>query len=292
MAEVMARLTASPLRSGAIAAGIAAIALAALVARAWRERRLHAFGAALERDLGHRLVAQLVQLPPAFFHPRTTSDLDARLTGVPALARSVARGLGSALTDAPMGVAYLGVLFAWSRAMAAADLAVVIAYVAIRAIVRRVRERSSEPAARSDAELRQLESQLIAQRAVLRGAQAAGSEPATVASWETLQHGAAVADRDQARSHALTTGALDGLGMLIPLSLLAVGGILVGAGELSVPALIGTNYLACALIRPIDALITTVESLGAIRHALDRLDDVLLEPGAIVAPDAGQREAI
>ncbi len=281
MAEVIARLTAPEPRFGEIAAAIAVIGLTTVAVRAWRERRLHCFGAALERELGHGLMAQLLRLPLTFYRHRSTPDLVARLSSVQALSQHVARAVGSVLTDGPMVVAYLVVLFSWNVPMGVAAVAVVAAYVGMSAILRRARESGVQTVLREDGEVRRFEAQLLAQ---IESIKAAGSELAIQERWDRLQSGAALAANQGARQHAIGIGALDGIIALIPLTLLAVGGYEVVRGGLSLPAMIGINCLATALLRPFDAVITAADSLASSRHALDRIDDVMLEP--IAAHDA------
>jgi ATP-binding cassette subfamily B protein len=275
MAEVMARLLSPELRFAEIATGIAAIGLVTVVATTWRERRVHALAAALERDLERDLVARLVRLPLSFYRHRSTADLDARLTSVPGLSQRLARGLSSVLIDAPMVIAYLIALSWWSAAMGLADVVIAIGYLATSVVVRRARERDLQTVVRGDAEIRRLETQLLEQIASIK---AAGGELAALALRERLQRDASAGADRQVGGHALGIGVLEARGVVIPLALLAVGGYAVMRGELSLPALIGTNYLACAMLRPLDALITAAGALRSVRQALDRIDDILLEP--------------
>ena len=287
MAQIVARLSAPRPDFLDLAALIAAIVVATVGARAWRERCLHAFGAAVERELGRGLVDQLLRLPLAFFRHRTAADMGGRVASVHGLSQRLVGGVGTLLTEGPMALAYLVVLWQWSPTMALASVAIVSAHAAVSSGLRRHRERHARAALRHEAEARAFEAQLLAQIAAVK---ATGCEAAVAARWAQLHADAArTADR-HGRASAIDSSGLEGFAALIPMVLLAVGAHEVATGALTLPAMIGTNCLAVALFRPVDALIGAVGSLAAVRATLERIDDVLLEPVPARAPEVGALE--
>lgn len=281
MTELVARLFAPVPRFADLVGLIAAIVVATVLVRAWRERALHGLGTAVERALGQRLAERLLRLPLAFFRHRTAGDLAGRAAAVHGLDRRVVAGVGALVTEVPTVVAFLGVLCVWNATMAATAVVIVATHAVTSTLVRRREEQRAGTMARNAASAKAFEAQVLEQIAVLK---AMGSEAAISARWARLRSDASEAADRHGRAQALGQSGLEGFAALIPLAILAVGAHQVAAGSLSLPAMIGTNCLAVALFRPVAVLVAAVESLVALRPALARIDDVMLEPVEPAAP--------
>lgn len=281
MTELVARLFAPVPRFADLVGLIAAIVVATVLVKAWRERALHGLGTAVERALGQRLAERLLRLPLAFFRHRTAGDLAGRAAAVHGLDRRVVAGVGALVTEVPTVVAFLGVLCVWNATMAATAVVIVATHAVTSTLVRRREEQRAGTVARNVASARAFEAQVLEQIAVIK---AMGSEAAIATRWARLRADASEAADRHGRAQALGQSGLEGFAALIPLAILAVGAHQVAAGSLSLPAMIGTNCLAVALFRPVAVLVAAVESLVALRPALARIDDVMLEPAEPAAP--------
>lgn len=275
MTELVARLFAPVPRFADLVGLIAAIVVATVLVKAWRERALHGLGTAVERELGHGLAERLLRLPLAFFRHRTAGDLAGRVAGVHGLDRRVVAGVGAIVTEVPTMVAFLGVLCVWNATMAVAAVVIVAMHAVIGQLVRRREDQRAGAVVRSVAKAKAFEAQVLEQIGIIK---AMGSETAIATRWSRLRADASEAADRHGRAHAVGQSGLEGFATLIPLAILAVGAHQVAAGSLGLPAMIGTNCLAVALFRPVAVLVAAVESLVAMRPALARIDDVMLEP--------------
>jgi ATP-binding cassette subfamily B protein len=255
--------------------GMLAIAAYYLLTAFLRARLLLTLRTKLDMQLTLGFIEHLVDLPYAFFLKRSGGDLAMRLRSNAEVREILTTGALSALLDGAFASLYLVALFVLSPAIGLLVLGLGVLQVAVLALARRRNQRlmaeSLHVQARSQSYLYQ----------VLGGIEdlkAAGAERRATDHWSNLFVDEINVSLARGRLEALTDSAIAGLRVASPLAVLAVGGVQVVNGDLSVGTMLALAALSAGFLEPLATLVTTGLQLQLLGSYMQRIDDVLDAP--------------
>jgi len=274
-----------------------AMAAAALLRTLLRFLQLRALRR-LRLSLAARLSAQffwhLLRLPAGFYAQRFAGEVTARAGLNDKVAGILSGQLASTAIDVVMMAFYAALMLAYDVPLTLIAVAFALTnFVALRLLARR----------RIEANLRLLQEYGKVSGAAIGGLQAietiksSGQEPALFARLTGYQASASNAQRDLESSNQVLGILPTLLTSVATMLVLAVGGVRVIDGALTIGMLIAFQSLTLSFLGPINGLVALGGTIQELRGDLARLDDVLTEapdpeaPTATVEPASGGAEA-
>jgi len=261
--------------------GLAAAALMQGALTWLQQRHLVKLQIKLSMTLSARYLGRLLELPIAFLNQRSRGELAGRVAGADRIAQMLSSEVATCLFSMASVVFYAIAMAAYDLLMAAVSVLLAGLNFAVLSVVQR---RNTD-----------LNRKLVGEQGKLLGATSS-----TIAAIETIK----VSGRDDDvfsqwsgyQAQALTTqqelGALNGMLACVPslltalsgAAILALGGLRVIDGELSVGALVAIQALMMSFAAPIASLVGLGGRLQAARGDFERLADVL---NTAPAPERG-----
>jgi ATP-binding cassette, subfamily B, bacterial len=258
-----------------LAAGMLAIAAYYLLTAFLRARLLLTLRTKLDMQLTLGFVEHLVDLPYAFFLKRSTGDLTMRLRSNSTVREILTTGALSALLDGAFACLYLVALLVLSPALGLLVLGLGVLQAGVLVLARRRNQRlmaeSLQIQARSQSYLYQL-------LTGIEHLKAAGAERRATAHWSNLFVDEVNVSLARGRLEALTQSVIAGLSVASPLAVLAVGGVQVVNGSLSVGKMLALAALSAGFLEPLSTLVTTGLQLQLLGSYMQRINDVLDAP--------------
>ena len=257
---------------------LAGMVLAALLrgASTWlREYVLRRLGLRLAVRESQRFLRHLLRLPMAFYLQRTPGDLAARVALNDRIAQLLTGRIAAAAIDVALLACYVGLMLLYDWQLTLLSVGVVgVDLMLMRVITRR----------RVDASRRLLQEQGRFQGALLGGLTTIETVKATSREadlFATLAgHQARLANTSQELERqslalSLVPGLLAAIGAAL---VLALGGLHVMAGTLTLGTLVALQSLQTSLFEPVRNLVTLGAQLQEAVGEIGRLDDVLQHP--------------
>lgn len=268
---------------------LAGMVLAAVLraASTWlREYVLRRLGLRLALRDSQRFLRHLLRLPMAFYQQRTPGDLAARVALNDRIAQLLTGRVAAAAIDVALLACYVGLMLLYDWQITLLSVAVVgTNLLLMRVITRR----------RVDASRRLLQEQGRYQGALMGGLMTIETVKATSREADLFAafagHQARLANTSQELARqSLALSLVPGLLATVGAALvLALGGLHVMAGTLTLGTLVALQSLQASLFEPVRNLVTLGAQLQEAVGEIGRLDDVLQHPvdpvmGAAPAP--------
>jgi ABC-type bacteriocin/lantibiotic exporter with double-glycine peptidase domain len=229
----------------------------------------------LDMQLTLGFVEHLVDLPYAFFLKRSAGDLTMRLRSNAIVREILTTGALSALLDGTLACVYLVILFFLSPPMGLLVLGLGVLQVGVLLLARRRNQRLMAESLQIQARSQSYVYQLLTG---IEDLKAAGAERRATAHWSNLFVDEINVSLARGRLDALTESAIAGLRIASPLAVLAVGGVQVLNGDLSVGKMLALAALSAGFLEPLATLVTTGLQLQLLGSYMDRINDVLDAP--------------
>ncbi|HEX5416714.1 MAG TPA: NHLP family bacteriocin export ABC transporter peptidase/permease/ATPase subunit [Chloroflexota bacterium] len=229
----------------------------------------------LALNTSSRLLRHLLRLPVEFYHQRLGSEIASRVALNDRLARLLSGELALAVLNALTVVLFAGLMLWYDRLLTLICVLLVALNVVILARVARLREDSRR---RLLEERGKLVGTSVAGLRMIESLKITGGEADFFARWAGLQAKISNAEQDLgvATQPLLVCPPL--LAALSMIAVLAVGGLRVMDGTMSVGVLAAFQTLAVGMMRPINRLVQLGALLQAVRGDWERLNDVYLHP--------------
>ena len=258
-----------------VASLLLGLALAAVL-RAGLTGLQHSLSARLEAKLAvievSRLFWHMFRLPMEFFNLRYVGDLAYRIGSADRVVRLLSRQTGTALAAAITVLFYGTVMVLYNPALAGVSLLAVLGNALTLRVLWRRQEDTSRRLVR---EMSRLSAASVAMIAMIETLKASGRETEAFSRWSGMQAEYLNAQQGTAQTAAMLSTIPSVLQGLTDVAILAVGGLAVMRGDLTVGGLVAFQSLSGALAAPLESLTGLGASLQAMRGELARLDDVL-----------------
>jgi len=229
----------------------------------------------LDRQITTGFIRHLTDLPYAFFLSRSAGDLMMRLQSNATVREILTAGSLSALLDGGMASLYLVLLLAISPLLGAVVFGLGAAQVTVTVVARRKNQRLMRESLEAEARSESYAYQLLAG---IEDLKAAGTEERAVDQWSALFANQIEVALRRGRLSALVESATATLQVAAPLTLLAVGAVLVLRGQLTLGTMLGLAVLGAGFLEPLALLVTTGLELQLLGSYMARINDVLDTP--------------
>lgn len=239
----------------------------------------------LALTMSSRLLAHVLRLPLAFFSQRHAGEVANRIGAAERIARLLS---GELATNAFNLVA---VLF-YGAAMLVCDVPLGVAAIALTALnlgcLHALARRRQDLSNRLIGEQGKLSAATVGAIGGIETLKAGGGEDAAFARWAGYQATTLLGQQGMARQTVLLSVLPGLLGGIAAVAVLALGGMRVMAGALTIGDLVAFQLLLAAFARPVTQLVALAGDVQAARGLLTRLADVFRYP---VPPRAGAENA-
>jgi ABC-type bacteriocin/lantibiotic exporter with double-glycine peptidase domain len=227
----------------------------------------------------------LVALPYTFHLNRSSGDLMMRLRSNSVVRELLTTTTLSALLDGAFATLYLGLLVALSPPLGLLVLGLGALQVVVLLLSRRATQRLASEGLRAEARSQGYAFQLLAGIGTLKSS---GTEARAVDEFSRLFTDELDVALRRGRLSALVDSLTGALTIGSPLVVLAVAGMLVLNGSVSLGTALAVNALAAGFLGPLATLVTTGLSIQVLTSYVERLNDVFDAPreqeGEEVAP--------
>lgn len=231
----------------------------------------------LMASLSSGFLESLLELPLSFFTQRYAGDLACRIQRNQQVSAALTGHLAEAVLAVCTMAFYAAFMFAYSPLLTVVSaLSAVVNFFVFRMIYQR----------RVEANLRMSQDQGTASSIAIAGLQgietlkATGAEDGFFSKWVAYYAKASVLHQRLARSNLMSASLPPILDILIDSLTLFIGGLLVVRGEMTLGMLLAFQGLQRAFLTPVSELTNIGPVLQDLEGDLQRLDDVLDEPGA------------
>jgi ABC-type bacteriocin/lantibiotic exporter with double-glycine peptidase domain len=227
----------------------------------------------------------LVALPYTFHLNRSSGDLMMRLRSNSVVRELLTTTTLSALLDGAFATLYLVLLVLYSSTLGLLVLGLGVLQVVVLLLSRRATQRLASEGLRAEARSQGYAFQLLAGIGTLKSS---GTEERAVDEFSRLFTDELDVALRRGRLSALVDSLTGALTIASPLVLLAVAGLLVLNGSISLGTALAINALAAGFLGPLATLVTTGLSIQVLTSYVERLNDVFDAPreqeGEDVAP--------
>lgn len=257
---------------------LAGLVLAAVLrgASTWlREHVLRRLGLRLAVRESQRFLRHLLRLPMAFYLQRTPGDLAARVALNDRIAHLLTGRVAAAAIDVALLVCYVGLMLLYDWQITLLSVGVVGADLALMRVITRRRVDASR---RLLQEQGRFEGALMGGLTTIETVKATSREPDLFAMLAGHQARLANTSQELARQSlalSLVPGLLAAIGAAL---VLALGGLHVMAGTLTLGTLVALQSLQASLFEPVRNLVALGAQLQEAVGEIGRLDDVLQHP--------------
>ncbi|MFH1130384.1 MAG: peptidase domain-containing ABC transporter [Pseudomonadota bacterium] len=240
-----------------------------------RAHVLLAFQTQLDTKMTLEFLEHLINLPYSFFQERSAGDLMMRLNSNTRIREILTSGALSGVLDGSLVTLYLILIFVTSFKIGLLVLGLGTLRVFVFLVARRrVRDLMSQTLSES-AKSQNYQVQLLAGIETLK---ACGSEHRAVHHWSNLYVNVLNVHLTRGRLNAFLHSFGSALQLASPVVILAVGGIQVLEGELSLGTMLALNALAVGFLGPLSSLIETAFEFQTVGSYFDRINDVFDTP--------------
>jgi NHLM bacteriocin system ABC transporter peptidase/ATP-binding protein len=270
-----------PLLAGIGLTTLARLVLAVLQAQVLLRLETKVAVASSSRFLWH-----VLRLPVEFYTQRYAGEISARVGLNDRVASFLSRRLLGSLIDALMVVFFLGLMFAYDPALAVVAAAVVASLAGATELVNRKRTDASRKVLQEEGKAG---GTLMAGLALIEGLKASGTESDLFARWAGYHAKFVCAHQELGAATQAFLAVPPLLTALANATVLALGGLRVMQGEMSMGMLVAFQSLMSSFLAPVSNLVSLASNVQEMQGQMNRLDDVMrypLDPHAAEAAPA------
>jgi len=240
----------------------------------------------IDVELGSRLFRHLLGLPLAYFEARRVGDTAMRVRQLETIREFLTNASLTVLIDPLFVLVFLVAMWVYSPILFAITLVTLPAYGVVAALLTRpMRSRIDEKFERSAAS----NAFLVESISGIQTVKAAAVEPQWQDRWERQLAGYSAASQQVVNLGNTGSQAIQLVAKLNLAAILYFGAAEVIAGGLTVGGLVAFNMFAQRVSGPVIRMAQLWQEFQQVRIAVDRLGDVLNQPGE---PGAGSRTAL
>lgn len=237
---------------------------------------------------GTRLVWHLFRVPVEFFAQRYAGDIATRVGSVDRVCNALVEQGGAALAAILAVLFYGTVMLLYDPLLAAAALALIFGNAVFLKLISGWQEDASRRLVRETGRLGGVTMAILSMVETMK---ASGRESEGFARWSGVQAEYLNAQGSVAGAAALLAAVPPVMARLADVAILALGGLAVMRGDLSLGGLVAFQALALGLSVPVGQLTALGAELQALKGEMARIDDVLRHPLAPQLAGPGAAEA-
>jgi len=231
-----------------------------------------------------RSVENLLRLPMAFFTQRSVGDLAWRAGLTEQIAGVITGPVAQSVLSVVTASIYLVAMaaFTWELTL------VVLLVVAVQAVTVRIAGRT---VARTSGQVNRAMSELTGVSAgslmMIESLKAAGSESDAATTWGATKAKVVTSTQASERIGIISGSLPSAISAIGQITVLAVGALLIMAGQLSIGTFAGFQILMIGFLAPVGAVLASGTTIRSLTGAVERLDDIDRAAGSLPTDPEG-----